>query len=275
MLSTNPAGTRPHGDDPVGEDQGLLEVVRDEQHGLLQILQEVEEVVLHRHLGLGIERAEGLVHQEDLGINGQDPGDLGSLGHAPGELVREGVGELHEADLIEEPFHDGLPLGVRDAPQLEAETHVVTDCAPRQKCGLLERVACRPAHVPHRFAPEEHLSLVGLSQARHDIQQGGLPASRGADHGDELALGDLEGDIIKRLEASLGRRERLADVHDFQHRNPLPAITAAEPIESSLGARGVAALERVEDRQVLMHQARRAARPEAPAEIELRQRFAK
>src|SRR5438876_5121412 len=59
----------PGGDhaDAIGERDRLLEVVRDEDDGRRHRRPEVEQLVLHQRPRLHVERAERLVHQDDLG----------------------------------------------------------------------------------------------------------------------------------------------------------------------------------------------------------------
>src|ERR1700732_4582420 len=55
-------------DDPAGQSQRLAEVVGDEQHGLALALPNFQKRLMHLKLGMGVERAERLVHQQDLGL---------------------------------------------------------------------------------------------------------------------------------------------------------------------------------------------------------------
>src|SRR5712691_4176537 len=57
------ARARREDDDFVGERDGLLEIVGDEEHGVARVRPQVEQLVLHQVARLDVERAEGLVHQ--------------------------------------------------------------------------------------------------------------------------------------------------------------------------------------------------------------------
>jgi len=50
----------------------------------------------------GVERAERLVHQHDLGVVGEHAGNRDALLHAAGQLMRIGVGETLQADQLDE-----------------------------------------------------------------------------------------------------------------------------------------------------------------------------
>src|SRR5438445_649510 len=56
------AGARGHDDDPIGEEDRLVDVVRDEEHRRLHLAPDAEQKLLHRQPRLSVERAEGLVH---------------------------------------------------------------------------------------------------------------------------------------------------------------------------------------------------------------------
>src|SRR3712207_8825717 len=48
--------------------------------------------------GHGVQRPEGLVHQQDVGVVGERPGDGRPLAHAAGELPRPAPLEARDAD---------------------------------------------------------------------------------------------------------------------------------------------------------------------------------
>ena len=80
-------------DNAVGEIEGFVEVVGDEQDGLVEALKEGAHHLLHFEAGEGVESAEGLVHEEDWRIGGESAGEAGTLALASGELAGIAVGE--------------------------------------------------------------------------------------------------------------------------------------------------------------------------------------
>ncbi len=86
-------------------------VMRHEQHRqpklLLQVLNEVDHLRLHRH----IKRRDRLVGDDEVGADGEGAGDADALALAAGELVRIapcGVGG--QADLAQQACHPGRAL---------------------------------------------------------------------------------------------------------------------------------------------------------------------
>jgi len=65
-------------------------------------------------------------------------------------------------------------------------------------------------------------AVVSVEQAADDVEQRGLAAARGADHAQELAGTDREGDMIERGHHAFGTREGLDDVVDDQDRLARP-----------------------------------------------------
>ena len=53
--------------DPVGERGGILEVVRDEDRRQRELAEQLVQLDPHRRLGVGVERRERLVQQQDAG----------------------------------------------------------------------------------------------------------------------------------------------------------------------------------------------------------------
>src|SRR5438309_1935055 len=80
------AGTRREDDHAVAEVHRLLDVVRDEDDGLAGALPQARQLFLHRLARLRVERAEGLVHQQHFGIEGEHARERDALLHAAGKL---------------------------------------------------------------------------------------------------------------------------------------------------------------------------------------------
>ena len=80
-----------------------------------------------------VERAEGLVHQQHLGVVRERAGYRGALAHSARELVRLRVGELFEAD-ARKVVHRYIAAALRiHSRKFGAERNVVGDGAPRQQ----------------------------------------------------------------------------------------------------------------------------------------------
>ncbi len=112
-VRSSRGGPRAHDDDARAHEDRLVDVVRDEQHGLLLGLPDAEQQLLHQLARLVVERAEGLVHEQDARAVGERARDRGALLHAARELLRKVVLEADEADLGDEAVRDLELLGAR------------------------------------------------------------------------------------------------------------------------------------------------------------------
>ena len=68
--------------DSVAQLHGFVEVVANEDDGLLEILLQAEQLVLQLVADERIERGKGLVHQQDVGVGGEGAGEAHALLHA-------------------------------------------------------------------------------------------------------------------------------------------------------------------------------------------------
>ena len=82
-LCLDAAGTGAHDDDAAAEEDGFLDIVGNEQHGLLVALSDAEQHFLHQHARLIVERTEGLIEQEDLWVIGKRTRDRGRCSMPP------------------------------------------------------------------------------------------------------------------------------------------------------------------------------------------------
>ena len=76
-----------HDQHAVGEEERLLQVVGDEEHGLAHAVVGLQQELLRDAFREGIHRAERLVEEQHLGIVDERAGDLRAPAHARGQLV--------------------------------------------------------------------------------------------------------------------------------------------------------------------------------------------
>ena len=75
-----------HGD-AIREAQGFCRVMGDEQGGDAALVRQRQKVILQVAADSRIQRTERLVHQQDVWLCHQGPGQADPLLHAPGKLV--------------------------------------------------------------------------------------------------------------------------------------------------------------------------------------------
>ena len=89
--------------DAVAELDRLVDVVRDEDHGLPHLLLQAQELVLKPRAHDRVDRAERLVHQHQRRVRGERAREADALALAAGELRRVALRvRLVEADELEQ-----------------------------------------------------------------------------------------------------------------------------------------------------------------------------
>jgi len=81
-------------DDAGSEEQGFAQIVGDEDDGLAQTAGEGAEFALELGTGDGIERSEGLVHEEKGGISSEGAGNTDALALAAGKFAGAATGKF-------------------------------------------------------------------------------------------------------------------------------------------------------------------------------------
>src|SRR5215472_18905487 len=202
-----------HDHDAVGHGHGLELVMGDIDHGGAEPLMQRLDLRTHQNAQLGVEIAERLIEEEDLGVahDGAAHGD--ALALAAGELARIALQQGLKAENAYRRAHtllDPLPAGATHA---QPEGHVL----PRRHMGIegvaLEHhgdVAVLRPDIVHHLAANGDGALIDLLQPRDHPQQGRFPAARRADQDDEFAIADGYVDAMEDLEIS----EALSDGDD-------------------------------------------------------------
>src|SRR5690606_17460337 len=127
-----------HDGDAVADTECLIEVMADEEDGLLEPALEFQEFILQTRADQGVERRERLVHQEDRSTRGESARKADALLHAARELLHlalRPLGEIHEFEL----FGYRLPaLILGHTSKFETEADIFCHGAPGQQAELLE-----------------------------------------------------------------------------------------------------------------------------------------
>src|SRR6266702_1868124 len=76
-------------EDAIGQIHSFVDLMGDEQHSLLRLTPDAQELGLHDLACLGIERSKRLIHQEYVGADREGTGEINALSHAARKLVRK------------------------------------------------------------------------------------------------------------------------------------------------------------------------------------------
>ena len=224
-LGADPSRVGRQDEDAVGEQDGFFDVVGDDEHracGEVVARPEGEELGAEVLGGEDVERGERFVHEQRVGFDDERACEADALAHAAGELFGVGGFETVEADEVDGAFGAVAALGGRDVAGFETELDVLADGEPRQQREGLEH------HRDAGVRGDDGCVLVdGATTCRRDetgeaTQQGGLAGAGLAEEGDDLAVVELEVDVVEHRERrAVGRCEGLADVVGGEDRRPL------------------------------------------------------
>ena len=215
--------------DAIGHRQRFALVVGDEDEGDAELLLQRLQLLLHLLAELEVERAERLVEQQHLGPVHQRAGKRHALALAAGKLRRTALLVSGELDHGERVFRLGLALGLGHTLDPETIGDVLADRHVRKQRVVLEHrvdVALVGRHAFGGFAEDLDMTLVRLLEAGNETQAGRLARARGAEHGEELALGDVERDAVDgpdRAEVTTDIDESNGRRHGLRRRGSGPA----------------------------------------------------
>jgi hypothetical protein len=235
----NASGPRRHDEDPVGEEDRLVQVVRDEEHRLTPIFPQPKKLELQADFRLGIERAERLIHQHDLRVLREQRRELAALAHTAGKLARVVVLEAAKSHRLDQRADQ---LGVLSSLDLQRQCDVASHRLPRKQGVLLEHVAdLLPATTLRRA--QSNLTRLRGDDRRQDVQERALAAAARPDDRDELTVGDVERDILEHIDrVAAGTGEGHADVLDLELRARPRTSRAGFERERRLATKFVASL---------------------------------
>ena len=194
-------------DDAVGHVGHLPDVVADHEDRAGVALAVVPDVQHLRAEGLGGQRvhlAEGLVHEQDLGVDRQRAGHAHPLLHAAGQLARVGLAKAFEPDHADGAARLLAGRGLVEAQRSQDHRHVPLDGQPGEEREALEDDGDPRIDALERRPVVEDLAAAGADQAGHDAEDRGLAATGGTEKGQDLVGPHVERDVLehaKRLAA--------------------------------------------------------------------------
>jgi hypothetical protein len=204
--------TPSHHDHAVTQINGLIDVMRDEQHRRSEIRPDLKEQILEFHLGECIKRAERLVEKQHLRFGRQRPADRNALGHATGERPGKHAFVACKADALEQGIcNRALPA----SRTFEAKGYVVTRREPRHETGLLKD----DTHtVALTIGLDIDMSPVITVEIPYDPQERTFSASTRTYDADDFTFAGLKADPVQNRRTG---SERLVDVMYREHSLPL------------------------------------------------------
>ena len=179
--------------------------MRDEHDGAFLALPQAQQLLVEPVARDLVERAERLVHHQELGLEAERARDRDALLHAARQLPRVLGLEAGQADALEVLEGDASRPGLVEAMDLERQADVGEHGAPRKQRRRLEHIAvgAGEASVARRKTVHAHAARRDLLEVGDHAQQRRLAAARGTDQGNELAFLDRQADIGQRRDGVL------------------------------------------------------------------------
>ena len=194
-----------------------VHVVGDHDDGAALLVQLLEQGH-HLPAGLLIQRAGGLVGQQDRGVAHQRPGDGHALLLAAGELVGVVVHAVGKAHALQHLLRALLALAGRHARVDQRQLHVLLGRHPGQQLGVLEDEAHLLAADAGQLGLSQILDLLPVEdvapgachvQAADDVHQRGLAAAGRPQHRQVLALRYVQIHVLQRVQLLVAHRVEL------------------------------------------------------------------
>ncbi len=191
--------------DAVGQVERLFLVVGDEDRGHARGVMHAAQFLAQRLAHRGVQGAEGLVQQQHAGLHGQGPRQSHALALAARQLRRVAAAQAFQLDqaqqLIDPPGDLGLRRLVIALAHVQAERDVSGYGHVLEQRILLEHEAHAARGRRGKgdvLVVEQHLTGVGKLQAGDHAQQRRLAGTRRSQQRQQLAVGDLEPDLVQR-----------------------------------------------------------------------------
>jgi hypothetical protein len=187
--------------DPVAHRHRLDLVVRDVDRRRPEVALELQDLGPRGDAQLRVEVRERLVHQESDRLPDDGAAERDALALAPGELLRLPLEQRREVEDLRGPAHALIDLALREALVPQPEGQVVVHREMRIERVRLEHhrdVARARRDLVDDPLPDEDAAVGHLLEPREHAQGGALAAARRPDEDEELAVLDLEAEVVDR-----------------------------------------------------------------------------
>ncbi|VTR65529.1 hypothetical protein DESC_340052 [Desulfosarcina cetonica] len=193
-------GTPAQDNDPVPHDQGIVDVVGHEKHGLLDESMHVDDFFAHLHVGQKIQTAERFIHDHDVWIDRQGPCQLGTPLHASGELPGVVVFEAIQLNHVDK--FENLCLLLPTVFQMaQPERDVFGHGHPGEQTTVLENENMVRGRSLDGLTIDPQRSIACGLESGDNPQQRRFPTTGRSQKADHFTIVDLKIDILENRDA--------------------------------------------------------------------------
>ena len=194
---------------------------------VFQLAKEVQQLVL----GGGVQPGKRLVQQQQPGVGGQGASQQGAASLASRELADEPVPQVGQTHLCQRTLRR-VPVRLR-RPAKQAQTAVPSHHRDvGDAYGEVPVHQLHLGHVAHQATPpvvrlpeDPHLPSPRLQQAQDRLEQGRLAGAVGPDDAHDVALRDLERDVLEDRFGAVSGPEPLNVQRDLPFRCVAHSLT--------------------------------------------------
>ena len=186
----------------------------DVDHGHPEPLLQAADLVLHFLAQAAVQRPERLVHEHQVGLEHERPGDRDALLLAAGQLPGPARLEALELDHVQRAFDAGFDLVFGQAARVQGEGEILGDRHVGEQGVVLKDqpdVAFVRFDRGHGPAVQPDFPAVGVLEAGQHLEAGGLAGPGRPQQRDELAARDLQVEILHRQGAAVVALVHLAE----------------------------------------------------------------
>ncbi len=215
-----------HHRDAVADAADHIHLMGDQDDGQLQFTVDLGQQLQHLGGGLRVQRAGGLVAEQDVRLGGQRPGDADALLLPTGQLRRVFACVIFQADAPEQGGDTTLDLAFRVAAgQTQRHGDIIGDRLGHQQIEVLEDHPHALAKAPQAFgiqrgdifAVDQDATAGRFFQPVDQAQQGALAGAGVADQAEHLAGADFQPGRLQRGNIATGNPVGFMDVLEFDH----------------------------------------------------------
>jgi hypothetical protein len=242
-LADRRRGPVGHHDDAVRQQHGLIDIVGDHDHGIVEPGVDRHHLVLEMGPGQRVERAERFIEKQDLGLHGERTGEADALLHAARNLRRALVLGMAHMDQLEAEHGPVMSLaGIlgRAKYLVDCEPDILVSGEPGQQRVVLEHHRSVGPGLGHLAVLEQHRAGADLGEPGDDVEQCRFPAAGMADDGNVFALRHIERDTAQHFrdggvarEGLRDERERKIFLHDAPQLLAVPRVMILAAVVTS------------------------------------------
>ena len=194
-FAQDPAWIAAEHQDAVAHQHRFLDIVRHEDDALdghPALRPQVQEIGAQSLGGQHVQRRKRLIHEQNIRVHHQRPGEAHALPHAARQLARIGGLEAVQADEVDRRQGSLADFRPRHALRLEAQRNIFEHRQPGKQREALEHHGDAGRGAGDRLAHIAQVAGRRLRQPGDQAQQGRLARARPPQQPDDLPLPQLE-----------------------------------------------------------------------------------